>query len=78
MNTVARTYFSLTRSNRICISFPFSRYTIDVNELYGTIISEVGKLLGLQSLDLSGNNLVGTIPSSLGELTELTYLRLGT
>nr|GEU67496.1 probable LRR receptor-like serine/threonine-protein kinase At5g45780 isoform X1 [Tanacetum cinerariifolium] len=46
------------------------------NALSGPIPAEIGKLTGLETLDLSSNQFVGEIPSSLGSLTRLSYLRL--
>jgi Leucine-rich repeat (LRR) protein len=48
---------------------------IDLNQLSGTIPSELGQLTSLQYLYLA-NNLTGTIPSELGELTSLLQIDL--
>ena len=44
------------------------------NAIYGPIPSAVGKLVKLQTLDLSNNKFDGDIPSSLGDLKNLNYL----
>ncbi|WP_088894788.1 DUF4347 domain-containing protein [Leptolyngbya ohadii] len=50
---------------------------LHLNNLSGTIPSELGNLSILYSLDLSANQLSGTIPSSLGSLSSLASLNLG-
>ncbi|KAJ3072976.1 hypothetical protein HDU98_002458 [Podochytrium sp. JEL0797] len=51
--------------------------SIKINlSLDGTIAEALGSLASLETLDLSGNNLVGEIPPSLGNLTKLTRLDL--
>ena len=45
--------------------------------LNGTIPGEIGKLDGLQGLDLRSNRLTGAIPTELGDLASLTGLHLG-
>ena len=44
--------------------------------LDGTIPSEVGELVGLESIFIGGNELTGTIPTQLGNLKELKTLAL--
>jgi Leucine-rich repeat (LRR) protein len=50
---------------------------LHVNNLNGTIPTELGNLSGLVYLDLGANSLSGTIPTSLGSLSKLTDLNLG-
>ena len=46
------------------------------NTLIGTLISEVGQLTRLESLDVGGNDLTGTLPSSLGMMERLAGLSI--
>ena len=49
---------------------------LHVNDLSGTIPSELGRLSSLKVLQLYENNLTGPIPSELAILSELNYLDL--
>ena len=49
---------------------------LSINDLTGSIPSEIGNLTNLTSLWLNSNDLTGSIPSEIGNLTNLTELRL--
>ena len=49
---------------------------LSLNEINGSIPSEIRSLKNLETLNLARNRLVGAIPSSLGGLTNLAYLYL--
>ncbi|GKZ00281.1 hypothetical protein MPSEU_000981000 [Mayamaea pseudoterrestris] len=42
----------------------------------GSLPSELGNLVGLLELDVSGNHISGALPSEIFQLSQLTYLRL--
>ncbi len=50
--------------------------SVDNNQLIGTIPTEIGDLINLTTLQLSGNQLTGPIPPEIGNLTNLTTLNL--
>ena len=50
---------------------------LQVNQLTGSIPSEIGNLANLEGLGLDWNQLTGSIPSEIGNLTNLEYLNLG-
>mmetsp|Transcript_21846 Transcript_21846/g.40775 ORF Transcript_21846/g.40775 Transcript_21846/m.40775 type:complete len:212 (+) Transcript_21846:68-703(+) len=52
------------------------RLELTHSNLQGSIVTELGLLVDLQSLVLSGNHLTGSIPSQLGLLTNLVALHL--
>jgi uncharacterized repeat protein (TIGR01451 family) len=49
---------------------------LSINQLTGTIPTELGNLVNLTELNLGGNQLTGTIPTELGNLVALTQLKL--
>ena len=53
-----------------------SQLYLDLNQLTGTIPTEIGWLTQLSDLGLSNNQLSGTIPSTFGNLGRLSYLGL--
>ncbi|KAI3753743.1 hypothetical protein L2E82_25805 [Cichorium intybus] len=56
-------------------SFPPSIY-LSNNNINGTILPEIGRLIQLHVLELSKNNLTGTIPDSISEMGNLEVLDL--
>ncbi|KAL4554063.1 hypothetical protein LXL04_039819 [Taraxacum kok-saghyz] len=56
-------------------SFPPSIY-LSYNNINGTILPKIGRLVQLHVLDLSKNNLSGTIPGSISEMGNLEVLDL--
>lgn len=56
-------------------SFPPSIY-LSNNNINGTILPQVGRLIQLHVLDLSKNNLTGTIPDTISEMGNLEVLDL--
>ncbi len=53
-----------------------TRIYLEVNNLVGTIPSELANLTYLRDFDLEGNQLTGTIPPELGSLANLLYFDL--
>ena len=51
-------------------------FSLESNELTGTIPSNIGALLKIKQLDLGHNEFVGTIPTGLSDLTNLSELLL--
>ena len=50
---------------------------LEINNLWGTIPTELGKMTEMQYMHLSVNQLMGTIPKHLGRMTNLVELWLG-
>jgi Leucine-rich repeat (LRR) protein len=50
-----------------------SGYDAGTGGLFGTLLSQIGQLINLQTLDLSNNELTGSLPSQIGQMTNLQY-----
>ena len=59
-----------------CSDGNITQLVLSINQLSGTIPSELGNLLNLTELTLYRNRLSGTIPPELGKLVNLTKLAL--
>ncbi|KAJ8765553.1 hypothetical protein K2173_014675 [Erythroxylum novogranatense] len=55
-----------------------SRMFFEINQIRGTIPTEIGNLINLEYLSLERNHLAGSIPSSIGKLEKLYGLYLST
>ncbi|XP_028089709.1 putative receptor-like protein kinase At3g47110 [Camellia sinensis] len=59
------------------LSTYLSYFNLEINQIHGSILSGIGKLLKLTLLSMVANNLAGPIPSSIGTLHKLQELLLG-
>lgn len=60
----------------LCDAGDITQLVLNLNNLAGTIRSDLGSLSSLQVLDLAGNDLTGPIPPDLGDLSSLQLLNL--
>ncbi|CAN1156291.1 MDIS1-interacting receptor like kinase 2, partial [Linum perenne] len=80
--SVLRLNLTSSTLNGTLLDFPFSSlpsltyFELSVNELYGTIPSQIGLLTNLLYLYLSLNLFTGSIPPEIGLLTKLDTLHL--
>nr|GEU81391.1 protein kinase-like domain-containing protein [Tanacetum cinerariifolium] len=58
------------------LSDQLSFLSLGENQLFGSLPSSIGSLVGLTTLDLDGNQFKGKIPTTIGKLQKLQYLSL--
>ncbi|GKB22730.1 kinase-like domain-containing protein [Tanacetum coccineum] len=58
------------------LSDQLSFLSLGLNQLFGSLPSSIGSLVGLTTLDLDANQFKGKIPTTIGKLQKLQYLSL--
>ena len=67
-------FFFTDQNNLYAHQNPFHSFILGINNLSGTLPSELGRLVDVEHLHVDNNHFHSTLPSELGLLTQLSSL----